>query len=95
VLVRLSGVLDIDARALTDLEESYQPMEVMVSSMSSELLLAGVGTINAAHSGIPDDELPELVSTSSDEDDDDRLRALPSLAAAGAMLSASASWVGK
>ncbi len=88
-------MLDIDARVLADLEESYQPMEAMVSTMSSELLLAGVGTISAAPSGIPDDELPELVSTSSDEDDDDHLRALPSLAAAGAMLSVSASWVGK
>jgi hypothetical protein len=59
----------------------------MVSTMPSELLLAGVGTMNAAPSGIPDNELPELVSTSSDEDDDDRLRALPSLTAAGVKLS--------
>jgi hypothetical protein len=81
--VELTKELDINARALADLEEPCIPGEVMVSTMPLELLLAGAGTINAAPSGIPDDELPELVSTSSDEDDEDRLRALPSLAAAG------------
>jgi hypothetical protein len=85
--VELTKELDINARALADLEEPCLPGEVMVSTMPLELLLAGAGTINAAPSGIPDDELPELVSTSSDEDDEDRLRALPSLAAAGFKLS--------
>jgi hypothetical protein len=90
--VELIEELDIDARALADFEEPCLPGEVMVSTMPLELLLAGAGTINAAPSRIPDEEVPELVSTSSDEDDADRLRALPSLAAAGVKLSTAPSY---
>ena len=77
--------IDINARDLAELPDFI--LEKMGYTVPQERLPPGVGTIDAAPSGSTDEEAPDLVSTSSDEDDEDRHRAFPSLAAAGVKLS--------